>query len=217
MPLGGVTHTAWGVSLEKPWVKAGPGGGFPEPHAARSCKRDLFPLSSPPPTRSLHAHLQDFSNSLGGKMAFGEIPGGFFPPWSLPPSWGFATFPGWCPGLWLPGGDGWIWVCHLCHLPAHRNSSFCWQVQPFLVHLLNLSRLRYIPIQKSLPFFLLPCFHRQLNVKFLLLSFYCFFPLLCDDGGCRSWGWPGLLSLSQCPPSHGAPADPRVQQMLSEK
>lgn len=146
-----------------------------------SSPRDLFPLSSPPPpppTRSLHAHLQDFSNSLGSKMEFREIPGGFSPPWSLSPSWGFAAFPGWCPGRGCQGVTGWVRVCHLCHLPAHRNSSFCWQVQPFLVHPLNLSRLRYIPIQKSLPFFLLPCFHRQLNVKFLLLSFLLLFSLV---------------------------------------
>lgn len=73
-------------------------------------------------------------------------PGPFLLPGALPPFLVGAL------GCGCQGVTGWVWACHLCHLHAHRHSSFCWQGQPFLaqlVHLLNFSKLRYIPIQKG--------------------------------------------------------------------
>lgn len=165
-----------------------------------SFSSDLFPLSPPlPPTSICRISVI----LLGPRWGLGQFLVGFSQVTETRLHPGPCLLPGAFPpflvgalGCGCQGVTRLVWACHLCHLRAHRNSSFCWQGQPFLaqfVHLLNFSRFRYIPMQKTLPFFLLPSFHRRLNVKSFLLSF---FPLLCDDGGCRSWGWPGLPSLS---------------------
>lgn len=54
---------------------------------------------------------------------------------SLPWSWDFSTFSGWCP--WAVGqGKSWqSHICHPWHFPSSRNSTYCWHVQLFLVQL----------------------------------------------------------------------------------
>lgn len=110
-----------------------------------------------------------------------------------------STFSTFCPWLWLlRGGSVGLSLpsvpspCPQKQLLLLAGSAFLAQ----LVHLLNFSRLRHIPIQKYLPFFLLPYFH--LNVKFLLLSFFtAFFPyyvMMESAGAGAGQGYPVIPS-----------------------
>lgn len=111
-------------------------------------------------------------------VGFSQVPGTCLhpDPFLLP-----GTFPPFliaALGLWLLRGDRVGLGLPLVPSPCPQKQLLllaslafpCSDCAPF--------EFRYIPIQKSLPFFLLPYFHRQLDVKFLLLSFLLLFSLV---------------------------------------